>query len=422
MRRRLVVAIAGVAAASVVLFAVPLGLVLGGQYRDREALRLQRDTVAATRAIDLGGSADRVELPPSRDRLAVYDGSGRLVAGRGPPRADASVRRVLRNGRPTDAKIPGALVAAVPLVVAERVAGAVRAARSDEAVESSVNRAWALIGALVAALLAAAAAAAALLARRLARPLEQLAATAGSLGDGRGPPASSYAVAEVDALATALAQAGDRVAATLARERAFSADASHQLRTPLTALRLELEALELHGEPSPELEGALREVERMQATVDTLLALARDTPRDASTVEAHELLDVVSSAWRPRLAAAARPLRVRLTESPVVLRCSQGVAREVLDVLLDNAAEHGAGAVTVTLRPDGDWAHIDVSDEGPGVGDATESLFERRAGPGRGIGLALAQAIARAEGGQLVASGATFTLTLPAGGHLSRSS
>jgi signal transduction histidine kinase len=413
LRRRLVVAIAGVAAASVVLFALPLGLVLRGQYRDREALRLQRDTVAATRGIDLGGGADRVELPASRDTLAVYDRTGRRVAGHGPARADAAVRRVLRTGRPTDAKAPGALVAAVPLVVAEQVSGAVRAARSDEDVERSANRAWALIGALVAALLVAAAAAAAVLARRLARPLEELAAAAGSLGDRRGPTSESFAVAEVDALATALNEAGDRVDATLARERAFSADASHQLRTPLAALRLELEALELRGHRSHEVTAALREVERLQATVETLLALARDAPRAEGEVDAHELIDEVGSTWRPRLAAVARPLHIRSGGGRLVLRSSPNVAREVLDVLLANTFEHGAGTVTVTLRGGGDWAHIDVSDEGPGVGDAAEALFERRVGSGRGIGLALARSLARAEGGQLVASAATFTLTLP---------
>jgi signal transduction histidine kinase len=289
--------------------------------------------------------------------------------------------------------------------VSERVSGAVRAARSDEAVESSVNRAWALIGALVAALLAASAAAAVVLARRLAKPLEQLAAAAQSLGDGRGTADTSYAVAEVDSVATALAAAAERVAATLARERAFSADASHQLRTPLAALRLELEALELRGHRSDEVTAALNEVERLQSTVETLLALARDVPQAVGEVDVHELVDEVTTAWRPRLAAAARPLRIRLPPGPVGVRSAPTLVREVLDVLLANALEHGAGAVTVTLRLGGDWAHLDVSDEGPGVGDAGETLFERRVEAGRGIGLALARSLARAEGGELVASG-----------------
>src|SRR4051794_19967138 len=99
MRRRLLVAIPGVAAAAVVLFALPLALVLQRSYRDEESLRLQRDTIAATRAVDLGAPGrDPVELPASKDQLAVYDTAGRRVAGRGPGRADATVRAALRTG------------------------------------------------------------------------------------------------------------------------------------------------------------------------------------------------------------------------------------------------------------------------------------------------------------------------------------
>ena len=82
MRRRLVIAIAAVAAAAVVLFAVPLALVLSNGYRDEDLLRLQRDTIAATRGIDVSGQqADPIELPRSADVLAVYDAKGRRVAG-----------------------------------------------------------------------------------------------------------------------------------------------------------------------------------------------------------------------------------------------------------------------------------------------------------------------------------------------------
>ena len=87
MRRRIVVAIVAVAAASVVLFAIPLAITLQHELRDEELLRLQRDTIAATRAIDVPGQrGDPVEVPPSRDRLAVYDPAMRRVAGRGRPR------------------------------------------------------------------------------------------------------------------------------------------------------------------------------------------------------------------------------------------------------------------------------------------------------------------------------------------------
>src|SRR5205085_7812660 len=103
MRRRLMLAIAGVAAATVIGFALPLALVLRHSYRDEPLLRLQRDTIAATRAVDLGAPGrDPVELPASHDQLTVYDVTGRRVAGQGPGTADPPTRAALSSGRPAD--------------------------------------------------------------------------------------------------------------------------------------------------------------------------------------------------------------------------------------------------------------------------------------------------------------------------------
>jgi HAMP domain-containing protein len=185
MRRRLMLAISGVAAAAVVLFALPLALVLRHSYRDEALLRLQRDTIAATRAVDLGRpGGDPVELPPSRDRLAVYDAAGRRVAGHGPATADPATRAALHSARPVDAVQGDRLVTAVPLVVRERVSGVLRAQRSATAAAHAARRAWLLLAALGALLVALAALAALVLGRRLARPLERLAAVARRLGDG----------------------------------------------------------------------------------------------------------------------------------------------------------------------------------------------------------------------------------------------
>ncbi|MGI8802661.1 MAG: hypothetical protein ACR2KV_10895, partial [Solirubrobacteraceae bacterium] len=108
MKRRLVLAIAGVAACAVALFALPLAVVLQRSYRDDELLRLQRDTVADTRGIDLGSTRrDRLELPPSADRLAVYGADGALLAGRGPAAADSVARAALGTRRPAGALTGG---------------------------------------------------------------------------------------------------------------------------------------------------------------------------------------------------------------------------------------------------------------------------------------------------------------------------
>ncbi|MEA2134781.1 MAG: hypothetical protein QOC68_2690, partial [Solirubrobacteraceae bacterium] len=176
MRRRVVLAIAGVAALAVTLFAIPLALALQRSYRDDELLRLQRDTVAATRQIDLGTpSGDPVELPSGPRALAVYDATGRRIAGRGgPARADSLTRAALREQRPAARSAGGRLEVAVPLVVGERVAGAVSAERSDAVVARRAHRAWLALAGLALAVVALATGAAVLLARRLAGPLERL--------------------------------------------------------------------------------------------------------------------------------------------------------------------------------------------------------------------------------------------------------
>jgi signal transduction histidine kinase len=407
VRRRLVLAIAVVAAGAVVLFAVPLAVVLQRTYRDEELLRVQRDAIALTRQINLGPGGDPLDLPRTEDVLAVYDGSGHRVAGRGPGHADTLVRTTLRTSRPADRQTDGHLVVAVPVLVREHLAGAVRAVRSDAAVVHRARRAALALAGLAAIVVMLAVLAALVLGRRLARPLERLAGAARRLGEGdfsvRAPRAG---VPEVDAVASALDGTAQRLDELVSRERAFSADASHQLRTPLAALRLELEAMELRGGEPPELPGALAQVDRLQTTVDTLLAVARDVPRREQTTELTSVTAALEARWRGPLAAAGRPLYVRVEgdEARPVARASPEVLGEVLDVLLANAHRHGAGEVVVTIRPTAGLFAIDVSDEGPGFPGDPEAAFQRRAGSGNGhgIGLALARSLVDAEGGRLI--------------------
>lgn len=424
MRRRLVLSIAAVAALAVVLFAVPLALVLERTYRDEELLRLQRDTVAATREVDVApGAGDPVELPSSRDGLAVYDVRGRRVAGRaGPALADDVVRDALRGRGPAERTGRGLLVVAIPLVTDERVTGAIRAQRDDARAIRSTRDQWRLLIGAAAAAIALAIVAAALLGRRLARPLELLAVSARRLGEGdftvRSPPSG---VPEVDDVAAALDIAGARLAELVGRERAFTADASHQLRTPLAALRIELEAIELRGEPPAELAAALVQVERLQSTIDTLLAIARDAPRSGARTPLAAVLDEAETRWRAPLAEQGRPLAVRLDDLGLEVGVPAGVVREILDVLLDNALRHGTGTVDVRARSLGDSVVLAVADDGTGQGLDAERIFERRSGAagGHGIGLALARSLAHAEGGRLVLTRTAppeFSVFMPAAG------
>ena len=420
MRRRLVVAIAGVAALAVVLFAVPLALVLERIYRGEELLRLQRDTVAATRQIDIASTpGDPLELPSDPKALAVYDTDGRRIAGRGGPSlADAVVRDALRTEAPADRQSGGRLIVAVPLVVNERLTGVVRGERSDAGAATSAHKRWWFMAAVAAGVVGLAILAAFILGGRLARPLEQLAAAARRLGEGdfalRAPSAG---IREVDELAGALNAAASRLDDLVGRERAFSANASHQLRTPLAALRLELETMELHGDAAPQLPTALAQVDRLQETIETLLSLARGAPPNDIVTPARQLLEDAGSRWRSALAAHGRTLSVRTDDAEIRVRASPSVLREVLDVLLDNAVRHGSGGVELQARLSGGSVALDVADEGTGPPLDAEGVFARRSGVGgHGIGLALARSLAHAEGGRLLLSRPAppvFTLFLP---------
>ncbi len=416
MKRRIVLAIAGVAACAVTLFALPLGIALQRGYRVEELLRLQRDTVAATRAIDLTTSGtDPVELPRSADRLAIYNAAGTLIAGRGPPAGDAIARSALATRRPTGTSGAGTLVVAVPLLSGERVTGVVRAERSQAAVAGRAHRTWLALAGLAAALVAVAALAALALGRRLAGPLETLGGVARRVAAGDfAARATPTGIREIDDLGTALNRSTRHIDDLVTRERTFSANASHQLRTPLAALRLELEGLALGAtEEPPELNAALAQVDRLQATIGTLLAVARGTPQAELTSDVGALLRELEERWHGPLAAAGRPLRVSVdvggktgpasggTAEPLLVAMSPTVLREIVDVLMQNAETHGAGAVSLTARRAGVAVLVEVADRGTGFGADPEAAFTRGTGDGHGIGLALARSLADADGARL---------------------
>ncbi|MCW2611642.1 MAG: integral rane sensor signal transduction histidine kinase, partial [Cryptosporangiaceae bacterium] len=263
--------------------------------------------------------------------------------------------------------------------------------------------------------------AAALVARRqsgrLARPLVALATAARTLGDGdftvRAPRSG---VPEIDTAAAALDDTAGRLDGLLARERAFSANASHQLRTPLTGLRLILEAASGGGEAELR-QAATRAIEaadRLERTIDELLALSRSGSASTRPLDVDGVLTDVRDTWVGQLGASGRALRTVHDPELPEARASGAAVRQILAVLVDNATVHGRGTVAVRARDAGDALAFDVEDEGPGP-DPDADLFARHpAGNGHGLGLPLARALAEAEGGRLVLSrGARFTLVLP---------
>jgi signal transduction histidine kinase len=163
---------------------------------------------------------------------------------------------------------------------------------------------------------------------------------------------------------------------------------------------------------------AIKDSDRLQATVEDLLALARDTAPATEPLDLPAVLDDLTSTWRPRLQAVNRTLALSVPSTLPTLTASAASVRQVLAVLLDNALVHGAGTVTVTVRDASGALAIDVTDNGSGIAVRSGTLFARRAptAAGHGIGLALARTLAEAEAGRLTLRRPrppTFSLLLP---------
>lgn len=262
--------------------------------------------------------------------------------------------------------------------------------------------------ALAGGALLAAAALAAIQARQLARPLERLAKTAGRLGDGDfsvpAPPPTD--IAEIDRIAEALARSGRRIDETLASERHFTADATHQLRTALTGLAMRFEILARHTDPAvtEEARAGLDQVDQLDETIDELLTVTRErTTRERTRFDLVGLVEDHAVEWRRRAATTRREIRV-VHDGPVEVVGTKGLAGQIVDVLVDNALRHGAGAVTVSILSSADGPSLEVADEGTGFGgDDPTALFRPPDDPAapHGRGLGLARRLARADGGAL---------------------
>jgi signal transduction histidine kinase len=397
-------------AIAIVLFAVPLGFALADLYHEEEVVRLGRASAEAAEDVPASFPAkgDPVELAAGGGRsIALYGRDGARVAGRGPRRADAVVRHAL-SGDVRDDEVGGFLVVSTPVTRGEQVVGALRVAVPRSVVTDRTRDAILLMVGIGALAMGISALIAIYQSRRLARPVDRLAEAAARLGDGdfsAQPPLSG--IPEVDAVSDTLGSTAARLDRMLQRERAFSEDASHQLRTPLTGLRVTLEAARLTPtvDRDAALDAALGEIDRLERTVDDLLALAREPPVTRMPTDLAPLLATIEDDWHGRLAAEGRPLRVDVDPGLPPVAISPRSVRQVLDVLVENAWHHGSGAITLRARSTGGGVALEVADEGPGVSGDPERIFERRetgTPGGHGIGLALARSLTEAEGARLV--------------------
>ncbi len=422
------VVVAGVSVA-LLLFGVPLAVVARTTILTEERGQLERHALLASGLVGPDFAAgDQVELPavdPGR-QLAIYDTTLQLRVGQGPATAD-DVTRSAVGGAQVDGQVDGYLVVAVPVTTAENVVAVVRAATPMRLVWGSVLLTWGVLAALAAAAMGAAVLVARRRARQLSQPLESLSQAAERVAGGdlqvRTLPAGGPEIERVAHTQNAML---DRLTDLLLRERRFSADASHQLRTPLTGLQLGLETALEHAEnhPGADLRPALVEgIERAQdldRTVTEILRLARPGTEGSVTLALRPLQEVLADVehrWHGALAQRGRQLIIRADPGGRDDRVPGFVAAEVLSIVLGNALQHGHGRVLVSARHFGEALAIDVADEGSVTIDP-EDLFRRgtSGGSGSGIGLALARSITETIGGRLVLASARptqFTLLVP---------
>jgi len=351
------------------------------------------------------------------ERLLVVDGRGRLLAdtdgrlgigsvyatGQRPELVTALDGRVDTRRRFSDTLGEELLLVTVPVVDAAQVVGAVRVAVSTAELDASVRRNWLRLALIGLAVIAAGLALAWVLAGSMARPVKRLVSAADRLGRGDlGARASDRGPRELAVLARSFNRMAETLTANVAAQRDFVANASHQLRTPLTGLKLRLEAIRSGGgEAAEQAAKADLEVDRLGALVDDLLDLARGFSSEPTgrSVDLGEQSARAVERWRTPAEQAGQTLRL---EGPVAVEIWADPAdvANILDNLIENAIRYSSAGsdivVEASRREAG--ASLTVSDSGPGIpAEDRDRVFDRfyrgangrRSGTGTGLGLAI---------------------------------
>jgi signal transduction histidine kinase len=346
-------------------------------------------------------TADVERLAPPGTEVVLRDSAGAVVARTGPVLAE-HVMSVEVQG-------PGGLSATVS------------ADRSP--VDRRVSMAWKLIAAVGLGIAALATVAELLEARHLSRPLDRLARTAAQLGAGEaGVVAPRSGVLEVDAIADALEDSGKRVAELMAAERQFSANASHQLRSPLTAIALSLELIADSTDPLARRESAeaLTQVAGLDERINELLTLAR-----TGRVAARTRIDVAALVRRHVQAITAQFHKAGRELSFVAPSIAEAdvtssALTQSVEILLDNALIHGSGDVEVRVSvDDAEQVEITIRDAGRLAQDDDGDRPAPDPEHSHGLGLLLARNLLRPDGGRVELTSAaptTFVIRLPASG------
>lgn len=369
---------------------------------------------------ELREEVDRLNREQQR-RTTVFLADGTALgvpAPQGP-----SVRRARESLQGLSNRVPEGEEILIPVQGRREGTAVIRVLIPNEQLQQGVLRSWAILAGLGLALLLLAVFVADRLARAFVGPMSQLAATASRLEAGdlqaRAEPVGPPEIQEVGA---ALNRLAERIGALLAAEREATADLSHRLRTPVTALRLDAESLRDSDERA-RLSADADELERM---VDDLIREARRPVREGVRASCDAVAVAVERTkfWSVLAEDQGRQLSLRLPADPIVVRASQEDLAAALDSLLGNVFAHTDEGVRLgvdVVPGDDGGAHIIVWDAGTGFpGDEVLQRGESRGGS-TGLGLDIARRTAEASGGRMLVArsrhgGAEITLELvPAG-------
>jgi signal transduction histidine kinase len=439
-----------------VLAVVALEVPLASSVADRidaevkSQARGQADVVAASLS-DLLGPGDRrdrdglvdVAATNVRGRVIVVDARGDLLAdseGTPPGRSYAGRPEigVALSGRPdqrerrSETLGENLLLTSIPIIVEGRTAGAVRVSQAVDAVDRAVWRSVAgliLIGLLVIGL---GLLAGSVVAGQIARPMGRLDSAARRVAEGDlATRAQVEGSAEQRSLAATFNDMTARLERLVRSQRDFVADASHQLRTPVTGLRLRVEAARAdtrEPEVAEELDAALAELDRLTHIIEELLQLSQAGERSAGgeRLALAELGARAAERWDALAAEKEQRLVADGLGGSGAAWLSRADADRILDALVENAIKYSppGSAIEVAALAGG----VEVRDRGPGIADGEEEqVFERfhrggagRGGgaPGTGLGLTIARELARTWGGDVRlrrrdSGGTVAVLTLP---------
>ena len=437
MRKRILIALVGLTAAILVGAVIPLGLQASAHDYATFVEDAQSRTRTATAAAEelladkLAGrelSHDLASAARQGDGMVLISASGALIRRSG--RSFAVPPGMLRRARATGDLVTEVRDDRVLIVAPVRshgvTVGVTALMRPTHQLEFSLRAFWLTLILIAIAALGAAILIGVGLSRWAAGPLAVLGASARRLGEGDlAARASTAGPAEVRELSETFNAMAGRLETLIHGHRVMLADVSHQLRTPLAALRLQLETLATEaGDDSPEFPAALSEVARLGRMVDGLLAVARaeNATPDIVPVSVSEVVAERTAAWTP--VAEEQGVTLRNENATSVRVCiGDGYLEQILDNLIANAidATTAGDQITVSTAPTGRGARVIVADNGPGMSQSDmDRAFLRFASTnprGSGLGLAIVYRLAAFGGGgaalsQTPGGGLTVTVDL----------